>query len=234
LVITQFPTAGTAGVALAPATKVIVLDQFGNLVTATTGVTLTLSSGTFSNGMPTMSANSFNGTATFSSVIINTAGSCTISASSGTLAGSSFRVTINPAAASKVVFLQAPPPVWTGGMTLTPAVVVGVEDKFGNLVTTDNSSPVTLTLNTGTFSTGSKTATVTAIGGTATFSNLIINTGGTYLLTATDRALTSAVSGSIAIGLPAGAPSLVRLERIGNSADDLAAPMWLIHRFKNS
>ena len=49
------------GVALSPAAKVAVEDKFGNLVTAATPVTLTLSSGAFSTGSATITANTSGG-----------------------------------------------------------------------------------------------------------------------------------------------------------------------------
>src|SRR5262249_47493608 len=58
-------------------------------------------------------------------------------------------------------------------------VAVAVEDAGGNTVTGD-SSTVTLTLSSGTFASGSNTATATAVHGIATFGGLVINTPGTY------------------------------------------------------
>src|SRR5262249_15926020 len=89
------------------------------------------------------------------------------------------------------------------GVALTPAVTVAVRDQFGNTVTGDNSSAVTLTLNGGTFAGGGNTATATVSTGVAPFSNLVIGAAGSYTLTATDGALTSATSNSFAIQTPA-------------------------------
>lgn len=198
LVFLQAPATGTAGVALAPAVKVATKDQFGNLVTTSSNVTLTLSSGTFSNGSSSVVIGTSGGVATFSNLIINTAGSYTLTASDGTLTGTSFGVTINPAAASKLVFVQQPPATGSVGIALDPPVLVSVEDKFGNVLAGNNSS-VTLTLSSGTFANGSQTVTVQAVNGVASFSSLIINTGGTYTLKASDGALTAATSTSFTI-----------------------------------
>jgi hypothetical protein len=202
LVLLQSPTTGTAGVALAPAVKVAVEDQFGNLVNAFSTVTLTISSGTFASGSTTATAGVSGGIATFSSLIINAAGNYTFSASDGTMSGMSFGVTINPAVASKLAFQQAPPATGTAGTALSPAVAVAVQDKYGNVVT-GNKSNVTLTLSSGTFANGSKTVTAPVIGGVATFSgpglDLIINILGIYSLIATDGTLTAVTSGLITI-----------------------------------
>jgi hypothetical protein len=199
LVLQQTPTTGTAGVALAPAVKVAVEDQFGNIVTTSSTVTLTLSSGTFSTGSTTVSAATSAGIATFSNVIINIAGTYTLSASDALLTGaSSGNITISVAAASKLVFQQAPPATGTAGVALSPAVTVAVEDKFGNVVATD-SSTVTLTLSSGTFANGSKTIAVQVVNGVATFSSLIINKAGAYTITASDGTLTTVKSANIVI-----------------------------------
>jgi hypothetical protein len=210
LLLQQVPTAGTAGVALTPATKVAVFDSFGNPVTSALSVTLTLSNGNFSSGATTTTATSSGGIATFSSLNISTAGAFTLQPSLGAIVGAPFTVTINAAAPSKLAFQTAPPTTGIAGIPLTQAVVpatgsanpaVVVLDKFGNLVTGDQ-SPVTLTLSKGTFANGASSITVTAIGGIATFGGLnspIINIVGSYTLKASDGALTTVTSGSIAI-----------------------------------
>jgi hypothetical protein len=206
LALLQTAGTGTAGTALAPAVKVGVEDKFGNLVTTSSTVTFSLNTGTFSNGVKTAAVGTVGGIATFSSLIINTAGSYTFNATDGALTGVSFSATINPGAASKLVFQQAPAS-GTAGVVLSPAVVVAVEDKQGNLISSDSSSSMTLTLSTGTFANGSKTVTTTVTGGRATFSgpglDLIINKSGSYKLTASDGTLTAATSGNIAVGAAA-------------------------------
>jgi hypothetical protein len=197
LVIQQAPTTGTAGVALSPAVKVAVQDQFGNLVSTYSIVTLTLSSGTFSTGQTTATAGVSSGIATFSSLTLKTAGNYTLTASDGTLPVTSFSVTISPAAASKLVFIQQPPAAGTAGVPLSPAITVAVEDQFGNIV--NSAATVTLTLSSGTFSNGSTTATASAVGGVATFGSLSIKTAGTYTLLASSGSLTTATSTSTKI-----------------------------------
>ncbi len=206
LSVQQNPTTGTAGVALAPVVKVAAVDQYGNLVSTSTTVTLTLSSGTFSNRTSTVTASTSGGIATFSNLIINVSGSYTLTASAGSLTGSAFHVAVSPAAGSKLVWQTAPAATAVAGTTLGTVVVI-VEDAFGNVVTGDNST-VTLTLNSKTFSTGSSTATANVSNGVASFSGLAINTIGSYKITASDSASSASLaSGTVAI-TPAALSSL--------------------------
>ena len=75
---------------------------------------------------------------------------------------------------------------WPG--YVSPAVTVKVEDQFGN-VETDNSSNLTLSINTGpgVIASGG-TATVT--GGVGTFRALTLDTSGSYTLGASDMSNT--------------------------------------------
>jgi hypothetical protein len=135
------------------------------------------------------------GVHTFSAAL-KTAGTQSITATDATT-GSDSGITVKPAAASQLAFGQQPSTT-TAGQTISPAVTVNVEDPYGNLVTSD-SSTVTLTLGSDTFSGGSATASATASGGMATFGTLTIDRAGSYTLKATDDSLTLANSGSFTI-----------------------------------
>jgi hypothetical protein len=200
----QQPTGAGAGATITPAVTVAVQDAGGNTVLGNTStVTLTLSSNTFAGGSSTVTANAVNGVATFGSLVINSAGTYTLTASDGTLTtaiSSSF--TIAAGAATKLGYLQQPSGA-ASGATITPAVTVAVQDALGNTVP-GNTSTVTLTLSSGTFAGGGNTVTANAVNGVATFANLVINTPGSYTLTASDGSLTSATSSSFSItsGVP--------------------------------
>ena len=56
-------------------------------------------------------------------------------------------------------------------------MTVAVQDAFGNVVAGDTST-VTITLSSGVFSSGSKTATAPVVNGVAKFSSIAINTVG--------------------------------------------------------
>ena len=187
----------TAGVADSPSIVVDVEDPFGNIVTTDrSSVTLSVASGPGS-ASGTLTAAASSGIATFGNVKLNTAGNYTLTASDGALTGAtSSSFTVSPAAASQMVYGQEPGNA-TAGSVESPSIVVDVEDQFGNIVTTD-SSTVTLAVASGPGS-ASGTLTVAASGGVATFSNVKLNTAGSYTLTASDGSLTSATSSSFAV-----------------------------------
>jgi hypothetical protein len=107
--------------------------------------------------------------------------------------------------ASKLVYAQQPSNV-TDDVAESPSIIVDVEDQYGNIVTTDNST-VTLAVASGPGS-ANGTLTATAVNGLATFSNVIFNTAGNYTLTASDGSLTLATSISFAVN-PDGTTSAV-------------------------
>jgi hypothetical protein len=195
------PNNSTAGVAISPAVTVDVKDAFGNLATTDgSTVTLTLTGGAFSTGSATATAGVSGGIATFSGLVINTAATYTATASDGSMMPvTSVLFGVGPGAPSILAFAVGPGAV-VAGNPLSPAIVVDVEDSFGNLITTDGST-VTLRLNAGVFSTGAATATAVASGGIATFGGLVINNAGSYTLAATDGSLTPAMSGSFNVSM---------------------------------
>ncbi|MGD0387444.1 MAG: hypothetical protein ABSC42_00700 [Tepidisphaeraceae bacterium] len=207
------PSNVTAGVANSPSIVVDVEDQFGNIVTTnSSNVTLAVASGPGSlSGTVTVAASS--GIATFSNIILDTAGNYTLTASDGSLtSATSNSFTVSAAAASKVVYGVQPSNVTTG-VAENPSIVVDVEDQFGNIVTT-NSSNVTLAVASGPGSL-SGTVTVAASSGVATFSNVKLDTAGNYTLTASDGALTTATSGSFRVN-PAAASQVVYVQQPSN------------------
>ncbi|HET6250870.1 MAG TPA: choice-of-anchor tandem repeat GloVer-containing protein [Tepidisphaeraceae bacterium] len=107
-------------------------------------------------------------------------------------AGSIFEVS-----AAQLKIVQSPSPA-QAGVPISPAVTVAIDDAAGVLLTGDTSS-ITLTLSSGTFAGGSSSVTAPVVNGIATFSNLTINTGGTYSLTASDGGLPTTASASFTI-----------------------------------
>ena len=75
----------------------------------------------------------------------------------------------------------------TAGQPLSTFRVVE-EDKFGNVITSDNTSTITIAVNTGSSSAldSKSTLTATVVDGVATFNNVILDTAGQYTLSATD------------------------------------------------
>jgi uncharacterized delta-60 repeat protein len=124
------------------------------------------------------------GTATFSATLV-TAGSQSLTAtdtSNGSIIGSESGITVTPAAASQVVFTQVPSS-GTAGQTLG-TVQAAIEDAYGNVETADNSDKVALSVNTGPSTQLGGTLTATVQAGIATFSNLLLDTSGSYTLAA--------------------------------------------------
>ena len=204
LVLQQSPTSGTPGQALSPSVKVAVEDAFGNVVTSDKStVTIAVASGPggFAAGSTTSVA-AVSGVATFSNLILGLAGTYTLKATDGTLRASPREVSSSARwrAASQLAYQQTPS-TGTAGTALSPSIKVAVEDSSGNVVTSDTSTvTITIASGPGSFAAGSTTS-VAAVNGVATFSNLILDTAGTYTLKATDGTLASVTSGNIVVRL---------------------------------
>ena len=97
-------------------------------------------------------------------------------------------------AAAQLAFTTQPPATGITGTPLSP-VVVQIDDANGNLVT-GSSAQVTIT---STPAGVGGTLTVSAVGGVATFANLVFAASGSYTLTAASTGLTGATSNSISV-----------------------------------
>ena len=139
----QPPAGGTAGSALTTF-RVAVQDAAGNTVTTGTGstdaITLSIASGpvggTFNSAATTYTnVAAVAGLASFSAVVLNTAGNYTFTATDTTrtltTATSTPATAIAAAAANKLAFAQGPAESQAGS-PLTPTVTVQVQDQFGN------------------------------------------------------------------------------------------------------
>jgi hypothetical protein len=127
-------------------------DAFGNLVTSdsSTVVTATRSAGTASL-QGTTTATAASGLATFSSLSYNKAETITIGFGSGSLASAtSPNVIVSPAAANKLTILVQPSATATAGVPFAQQPQVRIEDQFGNLRSSDNSTVVTAARGSGT------------------------------------------------------------------------------------
>ncbi len=99
---------------------------------------------------------------------------------------------VSAGATNQLSFAQQPANAPTTGL-LSP-ITVDVEDSNSNLLTSDNSN-VSLSIASGPAGAVlSGTATVAAINGVATFTNVSISTAGSYTLTASDSTASSATS----------------------------------------
>jgi hypothetical protein len=163
-----------------------ILDAFDNLTTSTVDVTVAIgtnpNSGTLS-GTATVAA--VGGTATFSTLSIDKAGTgyTLVGSSTGLTGATSNAFDITAAAAAKLAFQQQPSNT-VAGVAISPTVTVRILDAFDNLTTSTADVTVAIGTNPG-GGTLSGTATVGAVSGVATFSNVSIDKVGTgYTLTA--------------------------------------------------
>jgi hypothetical protein len=106
-------------------------------------------------------------------------------------------------AADHLIFVQQPTATTAGQAINSPGGVrVEVVDAFGNLVTGDLSKvTVSVASGPGTFASGTTTLTVSK--GIAAFTNLVLDTAGTYTLQVADGSLRGAVSSSFTISAAA-------------------------------
>jgi hypothetical protein len=181
------PSNATAGTAINPAVQVQVEDRYNNPVTTVNigQVTMSVATGPagFAAGSTTTGTISA-GVASFSNLILDTAAAYTLQASTtGLGSGTSASFSISASTADHVGF-GVQPSTTSAGVAISPAVTVQVQDRFGNLVTGDNTDIVMLSVASGpgNFATGS-TTTANMSNGVATFSNLIFTVAGsTYSL----------------------------------------------------
>jgi hypothetical protein len=190
------PGTATAGTAFNVTVKAV--DPFGQTAvgyTATVHFTSSDGQAVLPGDYPFTSADA--GMHTFSgAVTLKTAGNQTITArdtATSSITGSA-SVTVTPAAAHHLLFLQQPTDT-AAGQTISP-VIVEVVDQFGNVETSDNSDTITLSIGVNpSGGTLSGTLTLTVVNGVATLSDLSIDLAGMgYTLHATSGSLTAADS----------------------------------------
>jgi len=203
LVFTGQPTATPAGTAITPPVQVTAEDALGNSALSFTGnVTVALAAnpggGTLSGTTAVAAA---SGVAAFSGLSIDKAGSgyALTAAATGLTTVTSTAFTISAGAATRLVF-SVQPTNTVAGTAITPAVQVTAQDALGN---TDPSFTGAVAVAIGTNPVGgtlSGSATVAALQGVATFSNLTINRTGTgYTLSASATSLSGAASATFNI-----------------------------------
>jgi hypothetical protein len=206
LVFTTQPTNGTAGSSFS--VTVSVEDSSGSVLTSNDSTIrlMVQGRGRFAGDGRTMTATAVNGVATFDNLTLDKAGTYTLEASIGhrhRVTSDSFVISPNTSSSEQLVFLHRDSQYGAVNQPLR-TVNVAVEDQFGNIIKTDESS-VTLSVNSGptTSFAGSVPSpyTESTVNGIAKFNNVIFDTAGTYTLSATDSSdsVSSAVSDSITI-----------------------------------
>jgi hypothetical protein len=184
------PSSATAGSIFSPAVTVQVTSSVSNLI-ANQSVTLSLNGGGTLNGTLSQPIDN-TGMATFTNLSINVVGtnySLIASVASLSLSTTGATFVVNAAPASQLVYTSLPATTNAAGSTLS-AFTVQIADAYNNAIPT-NGVPITMSLSSGTFASGTPTV-YTASGGSATFSDLVITTAGNNTLTASAAGLTSA------------------------------------------
>ncbi len=197
---TTQPGGGTAGTAWSTQPVIAIQDAGGNTVTTDTStVTVAIgtnpSSGTLSG---TLTKAAVAGVADFSAngLKIDKAGTgYTLSATDGSLtSATSSAFNITAGTATQLFFSSAPTNV---NVSQNFTITVQAQDAFGNLDTTSNAAvTVSKGSGSGTLSAASGLAQ-SLVGGTKTWSDVQIDTAGTFTIQAQASGLTTATSGTI-------------------------------------
>ena len=197
----------TVGTAVATAPSVKVTDAQGNAVSGAS-VTFAVATGSGTLGSSGVVTTDSAGIATSPAwTVSTTAGANTLTATSGSLSGSlvTFTATGTAGAATQLA-ITTQPVGGASGAALATQPVVQIRDQYGNLVTPDSSTVVTVAISSGTggtlgvTSSGSLTATASA--GVATFSGVSLSgtVGQNYVLQFTSSpTLTVANSGNVTV-----------------------------------
>lgn len=177
--------------AVLPAMQVELLDASGLRITGDAGTSVTLSATDGAVLTGTLTRTSVNGLVTFNDLRIQEPGTFELSATDG--ARSATISVVVQQAVDAVAFVTQPADA-VAGQTLNQ-IQVEVRDAAGARLTTYTGN-VVLSLSAGTLS---GTATVSAVNGVATFTNLSITAAGTYTLTAAAGGVTGTNSASFTI-----------------------------------
>jgi hypothetical protein len=185
LAFAQQPSIATAGQAIGPAVTVDLEDAYGNMVSSNSStVTVTLSSSAFAGGSATATAAASGGVATFSALMIDKAGSYTLTATDGSLTSAvSGWFTVTPTAASTLVVSGFLSPTSAGS---TRTFTVTAEDPYGN-VASGYAGTVHFTSSDGKAVLPANYTFTAANAGSVTL-NATFKTAGTQSITATDTA----------------------------------------------
>ena len=179
------------------------VDRFGNPTALTGTVSLTLSAnpgGSTLSGPTGVTAN--GAMVSFGDLTLNKVGTgYTIKATDGGFSATTTAIAVTPAAATQLVIQSSgepSPATVTAGQSFS--MVVDVEDMYGN-IDTNFTGAVTAALANNATATWIGPVTVNTtngvVDGVATFSNLVIDTAGTYQLKVTSTGLTSVTSSAV-------------------------------------
>ena len=197
---TQPASSATAGQAFAIDPVVSLEDQYSNKITGDNGTAVTVSLASGSGPLHgTLTATVTGGVATFTDLFDDKAETTCASLYKQALAtATSTNVDVSPAAAGKLLIAAQPSATATAGQTFETQPVVYLEDQYGNVLTGDNSTVVTVSVAGGAGQLqGTQTATVRA--GVARFANLGDSSAETITLKFTAGSLSSPATSPIQV-----------------------------------
>src|SRR5258708_2119408 len=162
-----------AGSPFAQQPEVRIEDQYGNVRSADSSTVLTASRSAGSGTLQgTTNLTAASGVVSFTNLSHNVATNITIGFSSSGLSGvTSGSIAVSAGSASRLTIQTQPSAAATAGVAFGQQPVVRIEDGFGNLVSSDNSTAVTASRSAGSGTLQGAT-TQTAVNGLATFTNL--------------------------------------------------------------
>ena len=174
LAFVQQPTNALVGAVIAPPVTVQLQDAGGtNVAQAGVSITLSLGSGSGSLGGTVQQTTDSTGLATFGNLTVSDVGSKQLAASATGLTGATSQsFTITAGTAAKLVLQTQPSPTATAGVVFNPQPVIAITDNAGNVVTTDNSTVVTVQESAGGPGGLTGTLSITAANGIVSFTNL--------------------------------------------------------------
>ena len=185
----------TAGLAFVNQPVVLEEDQFNNVETGdnTTSVIASLATGV-GPLLGTATATVSGGVATFTNLEDDKAETITLKFTDGGLTSiPSTPIVVSPSTATKLVMVTQPSSTATAGAAFATQPAVALEDQFGNVETGDNSTPITVALESG-VGPLLGTTSVTVKDGAASFLSLADDIAGTISLSYTALGITEALS----------------------------------------
>ena len=222
------PANATAGSVITPLVVVAAFDAAGNTVTSYTGdVTLSMGtnpSGTTLGGTTTVTA--VGGEATFTTLHLDkvASGYTLVASAPGLTATTSPAFAVTAAPAAQLVF-SVQPVTTTGSAPITPAVRVTALDAFGNFALGFAGNVSMAIGNNAGGGTLSGAATLAAVAGVATFSDLHIDNVGTgYTLTASAAGIPAVSSSAFDIIASAAAKLVFSVQPTATTAGASIAP----------
>jgi adhesin/invasin len=222
LVFVQQPTTDTAGTIITPPITVQIQDTFGNNVSTVASVAMSINSGTGTLSGTTTQTTNVLGLATFGNLSINLSGAKQLKAKSAGLDSAlSAAFTINPAAATKLAIQTQPSATATAGLAFAQQPVIRIEDAFGNLVTSDNTTTITAARSSG-IGTLQGTTSLAAVAGIVSFTNLRHNVSGSITIQFTSVPVRTPVTSSSIVINAAAASKLVLTQQPTNTVSGVS------------